>query len=119
MIIFGVLLLGLVVGIGLIFTYAWDDLGVGLSIFCGFCLIFGFAIIMPLEHMEVHEKIVKFHATAETVERAREGGETWELAAFQSEIASSNRWLVGIQYYNSTLFDIWIPDEVDTLSPIE
>jgi len=113
MIILGVLLLVLVVG-------AWADYEFAFlaAIVSGMFLVIAL-LLLPVRRMGHHEAILKFTATYETVERARASEETWELAAFQQEIASANRWLAGIQYYNSTVFDIWIPDAVDFLAPIE
>jgi len=41
--------------------------------------------------------------------------ESIENAAIQIEIAKWNQWIAGKKYWNDTLFDIWIPDEIETI----
>ena len=37
---------------------------------------------------------------------------------FINIMENPNQWLASTQYYNGTMFDLWIPDEVDSLEPI-
>ena len=84
------------------------------SIFLIICTIS--LIVNP---MEVKSNINKFLATEATIEAARENGVDVENAAIQHKIIESNQWLVKEQYYNSTMFGLWIPDEVDNLKQMK
>lgn len=74
--------------------------------------------VLPFNHMGVESKIAEFHEIRATAERMRAGENTWEAAAYQTKVADANQWLRGTQYYNGTVFDIWIPDQVMALDPI-
>lgn len=77
------------------------------------------AVLTLLTHpMEVESDITRFLATEVTIEIARKAGVDVENAAIQHKIIESNQWLAQEQYYNATIFDWWIPDEVDNLKPI-
>ena len=75
-------------------------------------------ILLIINPMEVKSNINKFLVTGVTIEIARKAGVDVENAAIQHKIIESNQWLVKEQYYNSTIFGLWIPDEIDNLKPI-
>ena len=81
-------------------------------------LLFVAGVSLPLNRMGVHGDLVRFEATLATIEAARNDQQTWESAALQQEVVSANRWLANAQYWNHTIFDIWILDAVDELTPI-
>lgn len=76
-------------------------------------------ISLPVERMTTRAGIEQFEETRRTVERGRAAGRNIETAAIQVDIAQANRWLARKQYYNRTVFSLWIPNEVDELRPIE
>ncbi len=42
-----------------------------------------------------------------------------ERAAIVTQVAEKNAWVKDMQYWNNSLFDIWIPDTVDALRPLK
>lgn len=85
-------------------------------------LVSGLAICLvtiPVSYLVVTSEIQQFNSVRITLEVARKKGMDLENAAIQQKIIDSNKWLAKNQYWNGTLFDIWIPDEVDKLKPIE
>jgi hypothetical protein len=96
---------------------AWSDWIIGAIFFGGlFCLAL---ISVPLNRMESHAQISQFRAVGHTVTQARRNGPELESAAMQLKVAEMNQWLARQQYWNDTVFDIWIVDEVSELEPIE
>jgi hypothetical protein len=84
------------------------------AIVSGLMLALALAFI-PIQRIGVHASIAEFEA----VRASRAGGSEIEAAAWRMKVAESNAWLASIRYYNGTAFDIWIPDEVEALKPIE
>ena len=110
----------IVLGIFLLRKYNEWNAGVAgllLITFSGMILIIAL-ISLITNPMEVKSDINKFLVTGVTIEIARKAGVDVENAAIQHKIIESNQWLVKEQYYNSTIFGLWIPDEVDNLKPI-
>jgi uncharacterized membrane protein len=75
-------------------------------------------IILPIEYHSTMSAIDKYNATELTIENARENGVDIENAALQQKIIDINQWLAGKKYWNETMFDIFIPDEVMDLEPL-
>ena len=120
MIIFIGLTLVFILGIALLCKGRNENsevVGVILIVCSGMFLVISL-ISLIINPMEVKSNINKFLATEAAIETARENGVGVENAAIQHKIIESNQWLVKEQYYNSTMFGLWIPDEVDTLEPI-
>jgi hypothetical protein len=63
--------------------------------------------------------ISEFNATKQTIETARINGEKLENAAIAHKIVECNQWLKAIQYFNGTIWGVFIPNQVDKLKPIE
>ena len=99
-------------------------------------LLFIALILWPVTYYSEKANIQAFKSVQQTIETARQQGETYvgpafglpcagehgariESAAFQMKIADVNMWLVKMQYWNETIFDIFIPDEVMALQPIK
>lgn len=120
MIIFISLILLLVLGIALLCKNWYENTGtVGaiLATFSGIFLIIGLTSLTT-NSIKVRGDINKFLATEITIEAARKTGIDIENTAIQHKIIESNQWLAKQQYLNSTIFELWIPDEVDKLKPI-
>lgn len=79
--------------------------GVGLLI----CIIL-FIIYPMMINGEIHE----YYSIKNTLETARKT-ESIENATIQLKIIQVNEWLASTQYYNSTAFGLWIPNEIDDL----
>lgn len=71
-------------------------------------------LFMPLNRMDIRSSIAGFNA----VRDSRAGGTEIEAAAWRMKVAEENAWLAETRYYNRTLFDLWIPDEIEQLEPI-
>lgn len=111
------LIIGVVVGAALnAFSYlhVLEFLGFLLAILC-----FVGLIIAPVAYINSVDFVQRFEATRMTVEHARASGDGLEAVAFRASIADWNASLAATQYWNTTLFDAWITDEVDQLEPIE
>jgi cell division protein FtsX len=120
MIIFISLILLFVLGIALLCKNQNESLEVTtiiLTIFSGIFLIVS-SISLVTNSIEVRSDINKFIATETTIEIARKVGVDVENTAIQHKIIESNQWLAKQQYLNSTIFELWIPDEIDKLKPI-
>ena len=84
------------------------------AVVCLFVCVIG----LPLNRMNVHSRIKEFQAVERIV--ANKGNLTEiERAALVQEVAKVNKWLVSKQYFNATVFDIWIPDEVENMKEIK
>ena len=109
--------------VGIIMARTDEYGGIGLtgalmSIISGVVL---FVALMALifHPMEVRGNIARFQSIEETARVARENGDEIEGAAFRMKIADANAWLAEQKYWNDTTFDIFIPDEVEDLEPIQ
>lgn len=69
-------------------------------------------ITLPTNFYTVKSQIEQFKITEITYKNARLNNILMENAAIQIDVATQNRWLVGQQYWNGTIFDIWIPNEI-------
>lgn len=75
-------------------------------------------ITIPISRMKTHSGIAEFNAVRDS--RALvQGTPEIEAAAWRMEVAKANRWLASKKFYNGTVFDLWTPDEVESLKPIE
>lgn len=115
-----VLLIG---GVALCYRYHWPDftngsiIGFVSTIIGGVCLLIAL-VALPINIMDTKSGIAQFRALEATAEAAREGGLGLEMAAYQMKVAEANQWLADKQYWNGTVFGLWVPDEVDNLTPI-
>ena len=113
-----VIILAVLTVLGIVLERKTEAIGGLIIILCGGLLLV--AVIAKLGFsIETHGKISEFQATNTTIEQARQNGIDLENAAIQHKIIESNQWLANRQYYNSTIFGWWIPDEVDRLGPIK
>ena len=101
--------------------YSRGDTGIALMIVSGMLFVIA-SITIPANYYGTKAEIEQFKSTQATYETARKNinsSTIAEVAAIQIDIAKQNRWLVGSQYWNNTIFDKWIPDEVIHLKPIK
>lgn len=116
MIILTVLAIMLVIGILLTYT-DYDDFGLFVMI-TAVVLHTLFVVIFLTNYHSTKANILRFKATELTIKYAVEKGNRIENAALLQKSVEQNQWLAGVQYWNETLFDICIPDEVMDLTPI-
>lgn len=83
----------------------------------GAVFLFVALIAIPLNHVEIRKRIAAFEATRATI-TASAGVQRIENAALIQSIVEHNAWLAGVQYDNAHFFDIWVPDEIDTIEPL-
>ena len=79
-------------------------------------------IATPLSYSTTKGRIAQFEALRHTVEVARRDdsmAKVMENVMLQQEIVKGNCWLADTKYWNTTVFDIAIPDEIEDLKPIE
>jgi hypothetical protein len=75
---------------------------------------------LPIKQSSIRSEIAEFLATKNSVESARLDKDlAYESIMITKEIIEANKWLAKRQYWNETLFDIWIPDKVMELKPIK
>ena len=99
--------------------FEWaDTLGFFMTVIGGL-LLAAALLLVALNRAGTHSEIAQYEAIRTTIEVARaEGVDPLERAATQVRVIEANAWLAGKQYWNGTILDIWIPDEVDTIEPI-
>lgn len=76
-------------------------------------------VISPINYYEYRAEIAEFKSIQASVDTARAHGEKIENAAIQQEIIKENAWLSKILYYKSTMWSLWVPNEVKQLKPIK
>ena len=101
-------------------VYHWTDNEAFLipGVVFSICLFF-FSIIWPVTFYGLKADIIQFNSVQQTVEACRTRGENIENAAIQIKIIDSNKWLASTKYWNSTIFDIFIPDSIEQLESIK
>lgn len=94
--------------------YDWEGLGVV------FCLAGGLGLALcvltiPLNRMAWQSSFVE----VEAIRQSRETATEIESAAWRMKAAEVNAHLASGRYYNGTLFDLWIPDQINQVEPIQ
>lgn len=99
--------------------WGWvEAVGMILAFISGMALIIGL-IGLPISRMDSFAKIAEYESVKLTLEQARKDDNQMENVALQHKIIDNNKWLASQLYYNRTLIDIWIPDEILKLKPIK
>ena len=107
-------ILFLIIGI-IIFKYTDEELteliGFMLIIFSAVVLfiMFGFLII---NHLFVNIELTKYNTAKETIENQRLQSNSIENAALTNKILEINAEIADTRYWNSTVWDIFIPDRL-------
>ena len=117
MLILGGLIIIIIAGIVLMGIN--EELGI-ISITIGVLILIFALILLPIARIDCNAGIAAFNATRDTVQEARANTDISyaELAALQHKIIEQNQWLASIQYWNRTVFDIWVPDRVELMTPL-
>lgn len=76
-------------------------------------------ILWPISYMVELNNIEEFKAVEKTLPIIRDTTSEFENFRLNEEIIEQNKWLATAQYWNKTIFDTWIPDEVDNLKPLK
>lgn len=91
--------------------------GIFCSVFGGLALLI-MSMAIPMNRIEAMATIQQIEMIRASVALARENGREIELAALSPKIAELNGEIALMKYYN-TVFDIWLPDEVMNIKPLE
>lgn len=101
----------------------WDDFWDIFKIVGGVCsvAILSFCLIAwPISYYEAKVSIERYYAVKETIENSRLSEmDSIERAAIQNKITEVNADLAEMKYWNGTIFDWYIPDEVEELEPLK
>ena len=110
------------VGIGFwIFgRYSTKDNGMITTIIAGI-LIVVFLGAMSGVYYDTMSEINQYNAAVISIETARENANLndYERAALTLKIITMNEWLANAQYWNDSMWDEFIPDEVMNLQPVK
>lgn len=82
-------------------------------------ILFTSLVVWPVSYYGSISNIQAYYAFKDTIEVARADMDDIERAAITQEIAAYNAWLRKSQYWNLTIFDIYIPDKVMELEPLK
>ncbi len=109
------------VGLWLTF-YVWDYRFDLLGFIC--LLIGGFGLLtwglLILCEWNCNSKMIRRREViVTTIANSKASSELIERAGILTEVLKWNEWLAEAKHYNNGLFDIAIPDVVDTLQPIK
>jgi ABC-type Fe3+-siderophore transport system permease subunit len=102
---------------GIVLIHYGKDIGIAFAGIAGM-LLFISTVSIITNPIGVKADIKKFLATGVAIEAARKAGVAVENAAIQHKIIEANQWLAQQQYYNTTMFELWVPNAVDDLKPI-
>lgn len=117
MIIFGSLII--LTSLGLFIIWKTNSCFGGiLTVASGFTLL-GVIIALPICHFETKADISSFMAIQTTIEQARRDNASLEIVAIQHKIVECNEWLARKKYYNSSILNLWVPNEINELEPIK
>ncbi len=113
------LAVGLLIGICWVKVDEWTTMGLVLALACGIFLLVAL-IAGPMNYYSTLSEINQYHATKATIDSARgRDVDSIEQAALIQKIIETNKWLADAQYWNKTMFDVFIPDEVMRLKPLK
>jgi hypothetical protein len=76
-------------------------------------------LAFPIQRYETMGNIAEFKATQATLNNARLNGNVLENAALQQKVVECNSWLGSHLYYKSTMWGLWIPNEILSLTPMK
>jgi cell division protein FtsB len=104
-----------------LFIDDYSDLYDGLNIFstiAGFILVISL-IILPFMYYSGKAEVQRYYALKETIDQSRQNKVSdIERAALTKEIADYNKDLAEVKYWNDSVFDIYIPDYLANLKPL-
>ena len=83
------------------------------SLLCFFILL----ISIPISRTSNASEIQEFKIMRQILDNAENNNP--ESATIQIKIIEHNQWLASMKYYNQSIWDIWIPDEIENLKYIK
>ena len=112
------ILIALVVAGVVIERYAFEMIGEMVLFISAITLVF-VLVMIPINHIKINKNIHEYTAAQESICKASWNGEVLSSVAIQASIIKKNSWLEGVKYLNGTIFGLWVPDGIETLTPIE
>lgn len=100
-------------------AFGWQYMAGTLITIISGIILFVSLIGLSLNRMETFAKIAEYKSVEVTIQQTRNDNNQLENVALQHKVIDCNKWLASQLYYNGTLFDIWIPDEILELTPIK
>jgi len=98
-----------------LYSCDFDFLGPCISIIC-LAILLIVAMLWPLNYYTEKENIQRYHAIKSTMENSRLTENTqFERVQLTQQILEVNTWIESCKYWNSTIFDRAIPDEIENL----
>ena len=98
-------------------SYSRNEWGVGVTLFGGIFLVTNL-LCWGCCYYDGEAMVVKFEATRLSIENARNYN-IIERIQLQNEVIRLNKWLASQQYWNTvTMWDSYIPDSINDLTPI-
>jgi len=88
-----------------------------LLIFASIALII-LCAVLPVVRYSTNKEIIEYEVIKQTINQARQNGDSIENYAMQQKIIQTNQWVARIQFANKR-FDIFIPDAVDSLEMLK
>lgn len=111
----------LVIGILLAMNKNYDTSVLGTVIVgCSLVVAIIIAITLPLSRMSYKGSIEEYKATKYTIEESRkkENNEA-ERVSLSKQIMETNMFIERNKRYNKSIFDLWIPDEIENLKMLK
>lgn len=92
----------------------------GLTLYVSVFILCLSLIILPITRFTVKANIQGYHSLVETLNNVNTDElEDVEKALIRENVIQVNTWLNRVKYFNNTIFDWFIPDEVLDLEPIK
>jgi len=108
-----------ILGLYLCNNYDFEFLGLLISVISGFIILMAF-IFTPINYYSTISGINQYNSMKNTIEITRNQNiSEIERAALTTKIIETNQWLIDVQYWNNTIFDYCIPDEIMQLEPLK
>lgn len=99
-------------GIGWFMKHKLDvDVGALVEIIGAAVFLVGL-FVLPIKRAEIQSKVKQYHVIKQTLKNSE--GSTRETA-LAIKIVEVNAGLANLEYWNETIFDWYVPDEIETL----
>ena len=120
------IILGSLIGVFILtrFIKLMVDCSIGWEFICDIISIVSIVIFIsgistiPISRMEYQANIREYAALETTLQEMRKK-ESIENTAIQLKVAECNQWLARSKYWNNSVWDLWIPNEIENINPIK
>lgn len=100
--------------------YSTKDNGMLVTIIAGLLIVVFLGMLSGV-YYDTMSEINQYNTAVISIETARETDNLndYERAALTLKIITMNEWLANVQYWNDSMWDEFIPDEVMNLQPVK